>query len=429
MLILYLSTLMKNSKYLHFRKIIFLLVFNFLWGQQNAYEIKLNIYPKNNNFWWLNNNNDGRKVDKSSIDLQWQVENHKTKYQIIITNAYSDKNNIQLGESFIFKEISNDISIKIGKYYRDFSLYLNDNLSSGSMLISRNAEPMPKIGILGSFKLKKNISFNWGVSHAQFDKNEFYSDGPYLHEKFLYLKYKKNNNSIGLGFVHEAMWSGTTSMGYNQGKQPGKFTDFLKVIISADGPLREGEVHANAIGNHLGIWDFYYQKTNNNQIIKLYYQHFFEDTSSLRFANKIDGLWGIELENYLSNTNLLLEYLDTSNCCIDPPYQSDQYYYNYQYRSGWSYKNNILGNPFVNSEGYQLGDVELTKLLHLGIESKIKSNTFQLKAARRIDISDDMKFKISINKNLDQLDLKIFIVGNEQNTAAGISVAYLFNGN
>ena len=42
------------------------------------------------------------------------------------------------------------------------------------------------------------------------------------------------------------------------GNQPSAFKDFLKIIISADGH-DEGGSHVNALGNHLGIWDFYYQ--------------------------------------------------------------------------------------------------------------------------------------------------------------------------
>ena len=34
---------------------------------------------------------------------------------------------------------------------------------------------------------------------------------------------------------------------------------FFKVFISADGEYIDGP-HANALGSHLGIWDFYYQK-------------------------------------------------------------------------------------------------------------------------------------------------------------------------
>ena len=37
---------------------------------------------------------------------------------------------------------------------------------------------------------------------------------------------------------------------------PPGIKDFFKVFIAADEPIREGQDHANALGNHLGIWDF-----------------------------------------------------------------------------------------------------------------------------------------------------------------------------
>ena len=75
--------------------------------------------------------------------------------------------------------------------------------------------------------------------------------------KFVYINIIKSNYEFGIGFVHEAMWGGSTRL---LGSQPDKIQDFLKVFISADGPYKEGEPHANALGNHLGIWDFFYKK-------------------------------------------------------------------------------------------------------------------------------------------------------------------------
>ena len=95
---------------------------------------------------------------------------------------------------------------------------------------------------------------------------------------------KKNNYQISIGFIHEAMWGGSTEDGSMRGDQPSTFKDFLKVFISEDG-VDEGGPHLNALGNHLGVTELFFQNNNNNQILKLYYQHFFEDTSGLRFRN------------------------------------------------------------------------------------------------------------------------------------------------
>ena len=231
-------------------------------------------------------------------------------------------------------------------------------------------------------------------------------------------------HQFSIGFVHEAVWAGTTiDTGYNHnpGNQPDSFKDFLKVFISADGPLREGEPHANALGSHIGIWDFIYTKKNADKTLKLYYQHYFEDTSSLRFQNKTDGLWGLELTNYIPKINLLLEYLDTSHCCINPPYQKDIYYWNYQYNDGWKYKDMIIGNPFVNSSQF----LELTRLVHFGMTSTIGMNTITLKASRRTNINDIIKYKISFDREINKTNLYIFVVGNEYDHSFGFGASYL----
>ena len=344
------------------------------------------------------------------------MQNYQGNYQTkIIDYSFAisaSKDKLYIGESFLKSRLSDDTYLKVGKYYRDFSSYLNNNLSSGSMLISNNAEPMPKIGLLSYYKFKKNKNFDlsFGISHAVFKKDKFYNSAPMLHEKFIYLNYANKNNKFSFGFVHEAMWGGNTDQ---YGKFPSSFKDFLKVFISADGPLLEGEPHANALGNHLGIWDFYYEKKIDYKIVKVYYQHFFEDTSGLRFTNRIDGLWGLELENYIPKTNLLIEYLSTTD--QDRTRHNDAYYNHYQYNLGWSYKGYTLGNPFINHL-----TVEPIRVLHLAINRESRSEYYyQLKIARKINISDKIKYELIMTKRFDQKNqsnisnISVYILNNE----------------
>ncbi len=186
-------------------------------------------------------------------------------------------------ESFIKYNFSKKTFLRIGKYYRDFSSYLNNELSSGHMLISYNAQPMSKVGLVSSYKTKKfkEIDFDFGVSHGVFDTNNSYKKAPLLHEKFLYMNIRKNNYQFSIGFIHEAIWGGSTNDGIMPGNQPNTFKDFLKIIIAEDGP-DEGGPHPNALGNHLGMTEFIFKKNDNNRILKFYYQHFFEDTSGLK---------------------------------------------------------------------------------------------------------------------------------------------------
>ena len=396
-----------------FSKLFVIILFTantLLFSQEHEIKLKIQSNPDILDSWWLEKNNFG--ITPTNFDFQgiWKFKTSKTTYAI---NIFAQEENIYFNESFIKHNFSDKTFLRVGRYYRDFSNYLNDELSSGHMLISNNAKPMPKIGLVTSQKIKKleKIDFDFGIAHGFFDKNNLYNKTPLLHEKFLYMNIRKNNYQISIGFVHEAMWGGSTII---DGDQPNTFKDFLKVFISEDGP-DEGGPHLNALGNHLGITELFFQKNNNNQILKLYYQHFFEDTSGLRFRNEIDGLWGIELKNYIPETTILFEYLDTTHQDMDPPYVDDSYYNHGIYSMGWSYKDYTLGNPFINHL-----EVEPTEVLHMGISGKILSDyQYKIKASRRININDPVKYKLIFGKIMDSRTKKeipafnIFVANND----------------
>lgn len=430
---------LKNKNLLHILSILFIST-NLVFTQDKESILKISFNPTNHNFWLLEHNNYGKSILDTEIEYSFRLKNKKTTYQITFSNAYKSYRSqhemsyngfvdykinhwLLLGESFIKYSFTDKTYLRFGQYYRDFSTYLNDELSSGSMLVSKNAQAMPKIGLVTHKKIKKNMVLNFGIAQGMLHDEGYYTETPFLHEKFLYLHIEHNKtDKISLGFVHEAMWAGDTP---GSAEYPDSFKDFLKVFISADGPYTPP--HANALGSHLGIWDFYYEKNNNEKKLKIYYQHFFEDTSSLRFANSIDGLWGVELENYIPNTTTLIEYLDTTHA-TGSPYTNDYYYWNYQYRPGWAYKDRIIGNPFVNTNYFT--EEQYIKLINIGINGTIFSNQYQVKAARDINAHDSIKFKLELSKLLSrQTTITGFIVGEDSNYGLGISLSYLFNKN
>ena len=400
------------SKY-HF--LLLIVSFTKLFAQEMNSQYSLVLTPHINNQWWSKYNNYGQESSKIYLNY---MNNYKKKKKEFRINIFASKDEIYIGESFLQSKLFSNTYIKFGKYYRDFSTYLNDDLSSGSMLVSKNAEPMPKIGLLSSHSFDKNRNINFGISHALFDKSNFYISPPMLHEKFIYLNFDYNQTHFSIGLIHEAMWGGSTK---KYGEFPNSFKDFLKVFIAADGPLLDGEPHANSLGNHLGVWDFQYRKTTDSKILKLYYQHFFEDTSGLRFANRFDGLWGIELSNYIYNTNLLIEYIDTTNQNRDPPYVNDYYYSNYQYDSGWTYKGYVLGNPFIDAIKNNP-----SKVIHAGISSiHLKDYNYKVLLSRKIHTSDFIKYHVVLSKVVDKYLVDIIFSGekNKKNNM-GIKVSY-----
>lgn len=405
-----------------FNILIVLSLINVLHSQEKNTTFTLQKNPINTNYWWLQKNNFGREISEFSFDSYFEFKESKTIY---VVNLFSDfKNNnlnkTYINESFIKHNFSKNTFIRFGRYYKDFSTYLNNDLSSGSILISHNAQAMPKVGLVTSYIIKKkdNISLYFGIAHGMFNKNEIYKKEPLLHEKFLYMNIKNKNYTTSIGFVHEAIWGGRIDSDNKfSGIQPSSFSDFLKIFIAADGPM--DFPHANALGNHLGIWDFSFQKKNNDKILKLYYQHLFEDTSGLRFHNKTDGLWGLELTRYFFDTTILLEYINTTNQSIDPPYVREQYYNHDLYASGWSYKGNTLGNPFID----HLNAID-TAALYLGVKGNLFNGyIYNIKMSRRINIHDNIKYKIEFGKILnDSNKINIFIVNNNDSKGLGISI-------
>tara|TARA_B100001173_G_scaffold20819_1_gene16624 strand:+ start:1627 stop:2871 length:1245 start_codon:yes stop_codon:yes gene_type:complete len=399
-----LSQFKKNSisKY----KILLLITFiTTLYSQEINNKYSLVLSPEISNQWWSKYNNYGQ--NPSEIYFNYNT-NYKRENINVALKVFASKDKIYIGESFVQSKVFNNTYLKAGKYYKDFSSYLNDSLSSGSLLISNNAEPIPKVGILSSYKFKKSqkFDFNFGIAHAVLAKSKIYKTAPMLHEKFIYLNYFKDQNEFSIGFIHEAIWGGSTE---EYGDFPHSYKDFLKVFISADGPLLDGEPHANALGNHLGIWDFYYKRIVNDKELKLYYQHFFEDTSGLRFDNKSDGLWGIELSNFFKQTDILFEYLNTMNQDSNPPYVNENYYNHYQYQEGWSYKGYGIGNPFINYL-----DNNPSKVFHVGISTnELNQYSYKLLLSRKINTSDYIKYQISLNKMINDFIVGVTINGKE----------------
>lgn len=363
-------------------------------------------------YWWLDKNNFGRKNYNTSIELYSESTKQKFSYKINLFSSSNIDKELFIGESYFKYNFSENIFLKAGKYYRDFSIYMNEELTSGSLLISKNAEPMPKVGFGSSIYLKKNkkISFDFGIAHGVFHKNNFYTKRPFLHEKFAYVNIKKSNYKIGIGLVHEAMWAGGTP---SLGDFPSTLKDFLKVLISADGPRAASDPHANALGNHLGIWDFYFEKFNHEKKIKLYHQHLFEDSSGLRFANRYDGLWGFELVDKMKKSNFLIEYLVTTNQYFDPPYVNEEYYHNYQYKDGWNYKGYTLGNPFINHQ-----EIIPVQVIHFGLSKYHHLNFYDLKISRRTNFNDNFHYKLSFGRYFKDVFLFNLFVANQDNKNA-----------
>tara|TARA_B100000427_G_C15513586_1_gene597229 strand:- start:477 stop:1757 length:1281 start_codon:yes stop_codon:yes gene_type:complete len=409
--------LLKNKK-------IFILFFltslNLVYGQTPKYSFDIIKNPTDDLYWFQNYNNKGLNQSELNLITRFEITKKNTNYQISLISTSSEEKKFIIGESYIQHNFKDNSYLKIGRYYRNHSEYLNDELSSGHMQISHNAQPLPKVGFVKLLSFYK-VDLKFGISHGQFSKDDYYHKAPLLHEKFVYLDIPiKDDSQFSIGIAHNAMWGGATpSRDY-----PVNIKNFLKVFVAADGfdpgSSENGQpLHQNALGNHVGIWDFSYQKSNNEKNLTLYYQHIFETDTGIRFSNKFDGLWGAELKNYLPKTTILLEYLSTENQLSPDNDQMERYYYNYQYVLGWSYKKNNLGNPYIPIYR-NYNDIKIINAMHFAIKGDILNNYYTIQMGRRVNFSDSINYKLLLERKIkNNFSLGCFVVGNEDANSFG----------
>jgi hypothetical protein len=241
----------------------------------------------------------------------------------------------------------------------------DESLSSGRMVISGNAPPIPKItfasdGFVPVPFTQEQLLVKGGISHGWFS-GERYIDGPLLHEKWAYAKIqRKDIFSIHFGLIHEGIWAGFDPDG--NGGSP-SWDSFLGILLgrqSAENPDLPDWIGLE--GNHLGIWDIGSTISFDRFDLNLYKHHYFEDsTGLLKIRNFRDGLWGINIE-----TEYIFPFLDS--ILFERVYTWDQsgdyhnigeiilggrdvYYSHYFYKSGWTNDGWINGNPFILTAG------------------------------------------------------------------------------
>ena len=290
----------------------------------------------------------------------------------------------------------------------------NPRLSSGNLLYSGNAMPIPQIragifdyadiwGTKGWLGIKGYIAFgmfsdskwlrDWaqpqpGEDHALYPQNLKY------HSKGLWLR---NGNADKFPLIFEAGIEMATQFGgeawYREAdgsirwiKGTGGLKGLWHAIVPQSGGNIQGET-SNVDGNFLGNWTFAlsWAPKDHDWSVKAYYQHMFEDHSMLYIEYPWrDGLWGVEgqLPKNPFVSRIVYEFLymkdQTGPVYWDKtdklPVQvsgRDQYYWHYIY-GAWQHWGMIIGNPLVISPIYNNGSLLLKSnrivAHHIGFE-------------------------------------------------------------
>lgn len=316
---------------------------------------------------WLQSNRFGQYSDnKLNVILKTGLQktedsskNFDFSYSLDIIDRFDTKNQIYFHQAFL--QFNYRIfQFHIGKKEEIFGDQDRD-LSSGNMLWSGNARPVPEIAfsvpnfipvIRGIFDIKGYISHGW-VNDNSYIKNYF------LHHKNAYIRLgSKFPVTFSYGLEHFAQWGGTSP---EYGELPHKLRDFKEVFFAQAGSAGSPWIDTlNRLGNHLGSKNFTLEIKSKPIYTRLYWQYIFEDASKDHWENIADGLWGVSMEfkKYTTIHKVVLEYINTTNQS-GPAHiwndtiklgGQDDYFNNSVYRNGWKYYKRIIGTPFITPE-------------------------------------------------------------------------------
>lgn len=268
------------------------------------------------------------------------------------------------------------------------SVLIDDRLSSGDLVRSNNAAPIP--GISAGFLDFQDIPFTNGwvqidgeimygkMMDSGFKKSEFnlYSGVEAINLWYNYKRcYFRTNPDkpfhVTVGMQAAGMFGGSSRV-----FQKGEVTSSvrrgfrLKDAIQMFIPIEDGG-EAYYTGNHLGSWDLKAcYRFRDGSKLNAYFEWPWEDGSGIGKMNGWDGLWGVQYEFSKRGaiTKALFEYLDFTNQSgpihFDPDdvkenpisghAQGGDNYYNNDFYGAYSNYGMSIGTPFLVSPIYNL---------------------------------------------------------------------------
>lgn len=315
-------------------------------------------------------------------------------------------------------------------------------LSSGSMILSGNSQPMPRItigidkyipfpGLFGYMELKGGITHAWMVDNV-------YIQGCHLHHKFAALRFGGSLPvNVSYEFHHAAQWGGISPIYGDVGSD---FKSFLNVLLAQGGGTMSND-QLNAQGNHVGSQQLALTVKGKEWSVTAYWQNFFEDNFAFLGLgqNLPDGIWGVSIQQttwpwiqgvtyeYMNTTDQSGPWHDRDGLCYGA---NDSYYRNSVFQQGWNYFYRSMGTPFITSPLYNQDGTIYTlnsrvRLHHLGVRGDICGFTYRIlcsyvrnfgnnNTSKQL-LSSNVATLLEINKHVDKawgLDFGISLAGD-----------------
>ncbi len=238
--------------------------------------------------------------------------------------------------------------------------------SSGGLLFSGNAQPIPRItigvdnytpipGLFGYLEFKGGLTHGWFADSKYVDP-EVATTNVLLHHLHASLRAGgKLPVNISYAFHHVAQWGGDSPF---YGHFDASLNTWWNILRAGAGGSRLSD-QLNAEGNHIGFQEWCLWFNYGGWEARAYWQTIFEDKSAkfIGFGNIADGLWGIHVHqhNWPFINAFTYEFLNTT--AQDGPYHDkdgliyggrDAYFTNSAYRQGWTHFGRIIGTPLLS---------------------------------------------------------------------------------
>jgi len=271
------------------------------------------------------------------------------------------------------------LRLQVGRWEETPTGLTHPTLSIGSLGRSRNAPPLPKIaletpGYVSVPGTNDALGLKAYASHGWFPDGRFVAS-PYLHEKYLYLRFPSPERSVQLtvGVLQHTLWGGTHP---TRGPLPEDVEAFLRVLGGRAGgeaaPSQEqaGTIGATEAGYDVGVA---VQVGTVELQASRYFHH--TDRPSLFFRNPWDGVWELRAErasdDHLVHTlvwNHLRATRHNAKFSEGQERGEDSYYNNALYRGGWVHRGFTIGSPLLlpNRRGPGVGN-NIVVAHHLGL--------------------------------------------------------------
>lgn len=355
------------------------------------------------------------------LDWGWGVEGR--------VNTTLKNTTYVLPEAFV-KVKAGPLQLQGGRTKESMGLVGDSILSSGSFSISGNALGIPQLELsipeyyfLPFFKnliaIKGNFSHGWlgktrilDTIRAMEPSNARYAVGTnrpvtFFHQKSFYGRFGRDDWNINLygGFNHQVYWGSEKEIfgshftltpletfGYVVTGFPYGYTEKNRI-----------QIPRSKIGNMLGSIDvgllYKFKKVN----LMLYRQNIYDVGALYYLANLRDGLNGLILTNRQSGKatiqweKIVFEYFSSKHQAGEfnskaTPSGDEDYYNNYFYLDGWSYKGTGLGTPFISTRNDTRKNLpsnpyadyfinNRVKVFHLGLQGKVSGYLLRSKVS------------------------------------------------